>query len=233
LNLEVLSSYKIDFHEEAGLVKHFFGFSRFAKTGFALIFDWFGQAEAPVQAERSEFIDRALTGADGWRIDEVKGVYIFPSAFSLTAAMCLASIRMYKSKPNCFVFLFQTPLASTRACHSLTLENYPASRPGPVQAARSAPAGKPGWVAAMSRLSLEGMPAALSFLSRPIIFPMKNSRRLRRNLEKIFSAIETSPHSGPILETKLVLSQAPNDLWLPTGQTGRRSLLAQLKSQPY
>ena len=39
LNLEVLSSYKIDFHEEAGLVKHFFGFSRFAKTGFALIFD--------------------------------------------------------------------------------------------------------------------------------------------------------------------------------------------------
>jgi hypothetical protein len=27
----------------------------------------------PVQAERSEFIDRAWTGADGWRIHDVKG----------------------------------------------------------------------------------------------------------------------------------------------------------------
>jgi hypothetical protein len=39
----------------------------------------------PVQAERSEFIGRAWTGADGWRIYDVKGevgsVHIFLSDF--------------------------------------------------------------------------------------------------------------------------------------------------------
>jgi hypothetical protein len=50
----------------------------------------------PVQAERSEFIGRAWTGADGWRIDDLKGevgsVHIL-SWLSLTAALCPASIR--------------------------------------------------------------------------------------------------------------------------------------------
>jgi hypothetical protein len=51
----------------------------------------------PVQAERSEFIGRAWTGADGWRIDDVKGevgsVHIIPAGIALTAALCPASIR--------------------------------------------------------------------------------------------------------------------------------------------
>ena len=51
----------------------------------------------PVQAERSEFIGRAWTGADGWCNDDVMGevgsVDIFPAGFALTAALCPDSIR--------------------------------------------------------------------------------------------------------------------------------------------
>ena len=53
--------------------------------------------ETAVKAERSEFIGRAWTGADGWRIHDVKGevgyVHIFSFYLALTAALCPASIR--------------------------------------------------------------------------------------------------------------------------------------------
>ena len=50
----------------------------------------------PVQAERSGFIGRVWTGADGWRIDDLKGEVDsahISLCLSLTAALCPASIR--------------------------------------------------------------------------------------------------------------------------------------------
>ena len=70
--LEDGNSYNIDFHEDAPVVKRFVarrGFMSWLRPDICLR----PPAGQPVKAERSEFIDRALTGWPAWRIHDLKG----------------------------------------------------------------------------------------------------------------------------------------------------------------